>query len=72
LYFAILGWVAGVAYLFAKRKSFFQDVDPLIIVALLGFPIEAGLVMAPGRSIIHYYLAPIPILVVLAGLSLPS
>ncbi len=67
LYLAILGWVTGVVYLLTKRKSIFQDVDPLIVIALLGLPVEAGLILTSGRSIVHYYLTPIPILVVLAG-----
>ena len=66
LYLAILGWLAGLGYAWLKRKSF-AEIHPLILIALVTLPIEVLLVLVSGRSILHYYLTPLPIMGILAG-----
>ncbi|HEX5808707.1 MAG TPA: glycosyltransferase family 39 protein [Anaerolineales bacterium] len=66
LYLAILGWLAGLAYVWLRRKTI-RDVHPLILIALVNLPIEVLLVTVSGRSILHYYLTPLPVMAILAG-----
>ncbi len=67
LYFSLLGWLAGITYAWLNRKSLLQRVQPLLILALLDFPLEIGLLFVSGRSILHYYLTPLPVMAVLTG-----
>jgi hypothetical protein len=40
---------------------------PLILIALVSLPIEVVLITISGRSIIHYYLTPLPVMAILTG-----
>ena len=66
LYLSILGWLAGLGYVWRKRKAF-GEVHPLILIALVNLPIEILLITISGRSILHYYLTPLPVMAVLTG-----
>jgi len=39
----------------------------LILIALVNLPIEIILITISGRSILHYYLTPLPVMAILAG-----
>jgi hypothetical protein len=67
LYLAGLGWLAGLAYVWLKRRHLLTEPHPLILIALLNFPIEVLLITVSGRSILHYYLTPLPVMAILAG-----
>ena len=67
LYLAVLGWLVGLIYAWTRRKSP-GEVHPLILVALIDLPIEVFLITISGRSILHYYLTPLPVMAILAGL----
>jgi hypothetical protein len=67
LYVAILGWLAGFGYVLLKRKSF-REIHPLILIAIVNLPIEILLITLSGRSILHYYLTPLPVMAILAGI----
>jgi len=67
LYFSMLGWLAGMTYAWLNRKRLLQTVHPLLILALLDFPLEIGLLLVSGRSILHYYLTPLPVMAALTG-----
>ena len=66
LYLSVLGWLAGSAYVWVKRRSF-AEIHPLILIALVNLPIEVILITVSGRSILHYYLTPLPVMAILAG-----
>ncbi|HKG53263.1 MAG TPA: hypothetical protein VKB04_03305, partial [Anaerolineales bacterium] len=66
LYLSITGWLAGIGYVWVKRKAF-EDIHPLILIALINLPIEVILTTVSGRSILHYYLTPLPVMAILAG-----
>jgi hypothetical protein len=66
LYLSILGWLTGLAYVWLKRKAF-AEIHPLILIALANLPIEIILITVSGRSILHYYLTPLPVMAILAG-----
>ncbi|HLO30812.1 MAG TPA: glycosyltransferase family 39 protein [Anaerolineales bacterium] len=66
LYLSILGWLAGFSYVWLKRKAFAQ-IHPLVLVGLVNLPIEVILITISGRSILHYYLTPLPVMSILAG-----
>lgn len=66
LYIAILGWLAGFGYVLLKRKAF-REIHPLILITLVNLPIEILLITISGRSILHYYLTPLPAMAILAG-----
>ncbi len=66
LYLAILGWLAGLGYVWLKRKAF-AEIHSLLLVALVNLPIEVVLITVSGRSILHYYLTPLPVMAILAG-----
>jgi hypothetical protein len=68
LYFALAGWLAGLVYAWLNRKNLPRSIPPLLILALLDFPLEIGLLFVSGRSILHYYLTPLPVMGVLAGI----
>jgi len=66
LYLSMLGWLAGLGYAWLKRKSF-AEIYPLILITLINLPVEILLIMISGRSILHYYLTPLPVMAILAG-----
>jgi Dolichyl-phosphate-mannose-protein mannosyltransferase len=67
LYTAILGWLAGVTSILQYRKQLFQNIQPVILLALIDLPLEVGLITISGRSLLHYYLTPLPVMSVLSG-----
>lgn len=67
LHTAILGWLIGCVYAWTRRRTFFSDVHPLLTIALINLPLEVLMVLVSGRSILHYYLTPLPVLAALAG-----
>lgn len=67
LYLAGLGWLTGLAYAGSHRKAVFETIHPLVLVALVDLPLEIVLITVSGRSILHYYLTPLPIMAILAG-----
>jgi len=67
LYLSILGWLAGLGYIWLKRKDLLTKVNPLLLVALVNLPIEILLITVSGRSILHYYLTPLPVMAILTG-----
>jgi len=66
IYLAFLGWLAGLGYAWFKRKDH-SEVHILVLSALVDLPIEIWLITISGRSIIHYYLTPLPVMAILAG-----
>jgi len=66
LYFAILGWLAGLGYIWLTRKSFDQ-IHPLLLIAFVNLPVEVLFILVSGRSILHYYLTPLPVMALLTG-----
>jgi len=66
LYLAVLGWLAGFGYVLLKRNAF-REIHPLVLIALVNLPIEVLLITISGRSILHYYLTPLPVMAILAG-----
>ncbi|HUE97654.1 MAG TPA: glycosyltransferase family 39 protein, partial [Anaerolineales bacterium] len=67
LYLSLLGWLAGFAYVWVKRRHLFTEAHPLVLIALVNLPIEILLITISGRSILHYYLTPLPAMAILAG-----
>jgi len=67
LFLAILGWVTGLAYAGLRRRDLFTGAHPLILIALVNLPIEVFFITISGRSILHYYLTPLPVMAILAG-----
>ena len=67
LYLAILGWLAGLGYAGLKRRDSFTQAHPLVLIALVNLPIEVFFITISGRSILHYYLTPLPVMAILAG-----
>ena len=67
LYLAILGWLAALTYAWLKRKDLFTQAHPLLLIALVNLPIEVFFITISGRSILHYYLTPLPVMAILAG-----
>jgi 4-amino-4-deoxy-L-arabinose transferase-like glycosyltransferase len=66
LYLSILGWLTGLSYAWVKRKVF-TEIHPLILIVLVNLPIEVILITVSGRSILHYYLTPLPVMAILVG-----
>jgi dolichyl-phosphate-mannose-protein mannosyltransferase len=66
LYLSILGWLAGLAYAWFKRKAI-AEIHPLILIALVNLPIEIVFITISGRSILHYYLTPLPVMAIMVG-----
>src|SRR5215208_5473737 len=60
-------WLAGCIYALSYRKQALQKTHPLILIALVSLPIEVILITVSGRSILHYYLTPLPIMAILTG-----
>jgi hypothetical protein len=67
LYLALLGWLAALGYAWLKRKHVFTETHPLVLIGLVNLPIEVFLITISGRSILHYYLTPLPVMAILAG-----
>jgi hypothetical protein len=67
LYLSILGWLVALVYIWLKRKQVFTQAHPLILIALVNLPIEVFFITISGRSILHYYLTPLPVMAILAG-----
>jgi hypothetical protein len=67
LYLAVVGWFAGFGYVVLKRNAV-REIQPLILIALVNLPIEVLLITISGRSILHYYLTPLPVMAILAGI----
>ena len=66
LYLSIFGWLAGIAYVWLKRRHF-TEIEPLILITLLDLPIEIIFITISGRSILHYYLTPLPVMAIMVG-----
>jgi len=66
LYLAVFGWLAGIIYAWLKRQHF-AEIEPLILIALIDFPIEIIFITISGRSILHYYLTPLPVMAIMVG-----
>jgi hypothetical protein len=67
LYLAIAAWVAGLGYVWFARKDGFATARCALLIALIALPIEVLLITVSGRSIIHYYLTPMPVIAILVG-----
>lgn len=67
LYLSVLGWLTGLAYAWLKRKQVLTQAHPLILIALLNLPVEIFFITISGRSILHYYLTPLPVMAILTG-----
>ena len=67
LYLAAAGWLAGLGITWINRRNLLQDMPPLLLIALVNLPIEVILITISGRSILHYYLTPLPVMSILAG-----
>ena len=67
LQLTIVGWFTGLAYIWHKLKNSFAEIHPLILIAVIDLPIEVALITISGRSILHYYLTPLPVMAILTG-----
>lgn len=67
LYVGLAGWLAGLGYVWFTRKDLFSPARSLILIGLIGLPIEVLLITVSGRSIIHYYITPMPVMAILVG-----
>ena len=67
LYLAIVGWMAGFVYAWLKRNHLLAQAHPLVLIGLVNLPIEVFFITISGRSILHYYLTPLPVMAILAG-----
>ena len=67
LYLALTGWSISLVFVWLRRKSL-NHIPPLILLALINFPFEIVLITISGRSILHYYLTPLPVMAVLSGI----
>ena len=67
LFLAIAGWLASLGYAWRERRDLLSQAHPVILIALLDLPIEVLLITVSGRSILHYYLTPLPVMAILAG-----
>jgi len=63
LYLAVIAWMFGFIHVWQKRA----DSNPIFWFVLASVPIEVALILTSGRSIIHYYLALLPVASVLIG-----
>jgi hypothetical protein len=68
LYLAILGWLAGLLYVCFNRKQLTQSTRSIILLALMDLPLEVGFITISGRSLLHYYITPLPIMAILSGI----
>lgn len=67
LYLSLAGWLTGLLCVIKKTTSL-DNARPLIIFALINFPIEVVFITISGRSILHYYLTPLPVMAVLSAI----
>ena len=67
LYLSVIGWFAALGYVWLKRNQLFTEAHPLILISLVNLPIEVFFITISGRSILHYYLTPLPVMAILAG-----
>lgn len=68
LYLAILGWFTGLLFFLKTRMNFTEAFQPIILLALVDLPLEVCLLSISGRSILHYYLTPLPDMAILSGI----
>ncbi|MBK9926799.1 MAG: glycosyltransferase family 39 protein [Anaerolineales bacterium] len=68
LYFALAGWLAGVFYLWIEKKDFLKGKNALILFSVVDLPIELMFILVSSHSILHYYLAPLPVMALLSGI----
>ena len=66
LVFALSGWLAAAGYVLANRREF-KSIHPLLWIGLVNLLIEAVFITISGRSILHYYLTPLPVMAILTG-----
>ena len=68
LYLPIIGWMMGLIFIWIRRKNLLDKVNSLILLALIDLPVEVLLITVSGRSILHYYLTPLPVMAILTGI----
>ena len=68
LYLGMIGWFLGLLYVWLYRKTYINNFQPLIFLGLVDFPVEVALITISGRSLLHYYLTPLPVIAILSGL----
>jgi len=68
LYLTVLGWFTGLLYIWRQLKSSFSEINLLIVIAVIDLPIEIALITISGRSILHYYLTPLPVMAILTSI----
>jgi hypothetical protein len=68
LYLAILGWLAGLLFVYLNRKQLTKNIQSIIFLALIDLPLEVGLITISGRSLLHYYLTPLAVMAILSGI----
>lgn len=68
LYFSITGWVLALIFIWIQRKNYGTSANALIILALIDFPLELVFLVVSGRSILHYYFTPLPVMAILGGM----
>ncbi len=68
LYLGLIGWFLGSVYVWLNRRSYINNIQPLIFLGLVDFPVEVALITISGRSLLHYYLTPLPVIAILSGL----
>ena len=66
LVLALSGWLAAAGAVLANRREF-KSIHPLLWIGLVNLLIEAVFITISGRSILHYYLTPLPVMAILAG-----
>lgn len=67
IYFAGAGWLAALVLAFTARRAWFKELNPLLFLAILDFPLEVLMIAISGRSILHYYLTPLPVMAILGA-----
>jgi 4-amino-4-deoxy-L-arabinose transferase-like glycosyltransferase len=67
LLFSLFGWLAAAGTVLANRRDL-KSIHPLLWIGLVNLPIEAIFITISGRSILHYYLTPLPVMAILAGI----
>jgi hypothetical protein len=65
-YLVLLGWFVGLLYL-RYNKNFKTDQKTLLIIALIGVPIEFILASLSGRLYYHYYIAWLPVFAIMTS-----
>jgi len=68
LYLSIAGWLTGLAFIWGRRENLLDKANSLILITLIDLPIEVLLITISGRSILHYYLTPLPAMAILSGI----